>query len=44
MKSAPVPPFIMSQAQFLFQFLVVSLDNPALFGYLDQILEFGLRR
>jgi hypothetical protein len=42
MESAPASPFIMTEAQFLLQFLVVTLDDPAVFGDLDQILQLGL--
>src|SRR5437870_5355036 len=44
MKSAPASAFIVSQAQLLLQFLVVALNDPAVFCHLDQHLEMGLRR
>ena len=44
MKSAPASPFIMTETQFLLQFLVVPLNNPAVFGDLYQILQLRLRR
>src|SRR3954447_19343934 len=40
----PVTPFKMSQAQFLFQLLVVPLDDPAVFGHLYQVLQLCFRR
>ena len=39
MKSTPAAPFIMSQAEFLLQLFVVSLDDPALLGQMDQLAE-----
>src|SRR4051794_22573222 len=39
---APVASFKVSQAQLLFQFLVVPLDNPAVFGHSDQSFERGV--
>jgi hypothetical protein len=41
MESAPVTAFKMSQPQLLFQLLVIPLDNPAVFGCLDQIFELS---
>jgi hypothetical protein len=38
-KTAPASSFIMSQSEFLFQFLVIALDYPAMFGQSDQILK-----
>ena len=35
MESAPVATFEMPQAQFLFQLLIIPLDDPAVFGHLD---------
>ena len=37
MKAPPTTAFKMSQAQLLFQFLIVPLDDPALFGQAHQI-------
>ena len=34
MKSPPVAAFEMSQAQLLFQFLIIPFDDPAMFGHL----------
>ena len=31
-KTAPASSFIMSQSEFLLQFLVVALDDPTMFG------------
>lgn len=38
-KSAPAAAFKMSQPEFLFQFLIVAFDEPALFGQCDQIRQ-----
>src|SRR5215469_2361150 len=32
----------MSKSQFLFQFLVIALDDPAMFGQADQILQLHI--
>ncbi len=34
-ETSPVTTFEVTQSQLLFQFLVVPLDNPAVFGHLD---------
>ena len=34
-KAAPAAPFVVSQSQFLLEFLVVALNDPALFGQSD---------
>ncbi len=39
MKSAPASPFVRTQAQFLFQFLIVTFDNPTVFGDSYPILQ-----
>src|SRR3954470_1971362 len=39
MEAAPASPFVMAQPKFLFQFLIVALDNPPLFSDSNQILE-----
>ena len=44
MEAAPAAPFIVSQAQFLFQLLVIALDAPAQFGQIDQAIEGHVRR
>jgi hypothetical protein len=44
MESTPVTAFKVSQPQFLFQFLIVAFDDPAVFGHFDQSLEAGIRR
>jgi hypothetical protein len=44
MESAPVTAFKMSQPQLLFQLLVIPLDDPAVFGHLDQGFERGISR
>jgi hypothetical protein len=43
-KTAPAPSFEMAQPQFLFQFLVIALDNPTLFSQSHQIPQLGWRR
>jgi hypothetical protein len=40
-KSAPTPAFIMAQPQLLLEFLVVALDDPAVFGKLHQRLQYS---
>jgi hypothetical protein len=42
-ESSPVSAFKVSQAQLLFQLLVIPFDDPALFGDLDQGFERGTR-
>ncbi len=37
MKAAPAAAFEVAQAEFLFQFLVIAFDDPALFRQSDQI-------
>src|SRR5436305_2091401 len=44
MEAAPAAPFIVSQAQFLFQLLIIALDAPAQFRQIDQALEGHVRR
>src|SRR5918912_3520579 len=44
MEAAPAAPLVVSQAQFLFQLLVIALDPPAQFGEIDQALEGYVRR
>src|SRR5262250_2232571 len=41
-KTAPTSSFIMSQSEFLFQFLVIALDNPTMFGQSHQILQLHI--
>src|SRR3954451_18434578 len=43
MEAAPAAPLIVSQAQFLFQILVIALDPPAQFREIDQALEGHVR-
>src|SRR5271170_50484 len=38
-KAAPAAPFEVPQAEFLFQFLVIAFDDPALFGQSGQISQ-----
>ena len=44
MEAAPAAPFIVSQAQFLFELLVIALDAPAQFRQIDQAIEGHVRR
>jgi hypothetical protein len=39
MKSSAAATFVMSQSQFLPEFFVVSLDDPAMLGYFYQLSE-----
>src|SRR5580693_687385 len=43
-ESAPVTAFKVSQSQLLFQLLVITLDDPAVFGCFDQSSESGVQR
>jgi hypothetical protein len=42
-KSAPASPFIMTETQFLLEFFIIPLDDPAMFGQAHQVSNFGLR-
>src|SRR4051794_40456545 len=42
-EAAPAASFVVSQAQFLFQLLVIALDPPAQFGQIDQAIERHVR-
>jgi hypothetical protein len=44
MKSSPAATFVMSQSQFLPEFFVVSLDDPAMLGYFCQLSGWGIGR
>ena len=44
MEAAPAASLIVSQAQFLFQLLIIALDPPAQFGQIDQAIEGDVRR
>ena len=39
MEAAPAAPFIITQAEFLLEFLVIALDPPAQLGQVDQPIE-----
>ena len=41
MKSSPSTTLKVPQAQFLFQFQIISFDNPALLSHGNQISQFG---
>src|SRR6478672_6449742 len=43
MKPSPAPAFVMPQSEFLLEFLIILLDNPALLGESNQILQFRTR-
>ena len=40
MEPSPASAFVMAEAEFLFQLLVVLFDDPALFGERDQMFQF----
>jgi hypothetical protein len=42
METAPVAPFVVTQAELGFEFLVVALNHPATHGVRDQLLEGDL--
>jgi hypothetical protein len=39
MEAAPAAPLIMAETEFLFEFLIVTLDAPAQFGGADELCE-----
>jgi len=39
MKAAPATPFKVPKAKFLLQFLIIALDDPAVSGEVDQIVD-----
>ena len=39
MKSSPSTAFIVTEAEFLFQFLVVAFNDPSMLGQIDQTFE-----
>ena len=44
MEPAPAASFVMAEAKFLLQLLIVSLDDPAMFGHMHQIGQRNIRR
>src|SRR3954471_17893132 len=44
MEAAPAASLVMSEAQFLFQLLIIALDPPAQFGQIDQAIKGHVRR
>src|SRR4051794_36740774 len=36
MKASPTASFVMAQAEFLLQFLIIPFDDPAMFGQVDE--------
>lgn len=43
-KSAPAASFKVTQSKLLFQLFIIALDDPAVFGAMDKVLERGIRR
>ena len=39
MEAAPTASFVVTQAEFLLQFLIIPFDNPAMFGQMHQFLQ-----
>src|ERR1035438_397948 len=44
MKAAPAAAFEVTQAKFLFQFLIIAFDHPALFSQSDQVAQSDVFR
>ena len=44
MKPTPTASFVMTQTQLLLQFLIVPLDDPAMFGQVHQFNQCGIGR
>ena len=44
MKAAPAAAFEMAQSEFLFQFFIIALDDPALFSQSDQVAQSDVFR
>src|SRR3954468_15873102 len=44
MEATPAPSFVVPEAEFLFQLLVIALDPPTQFREIDQALEGHVRR
>jgi hypothetical protein len=40
-KTAPASSFVMTKSEFLLEFFVVALDDPAMFRYAHQIFQWG---
>ena len=43
METSPTTSFVVAQAEFLLQFLVIPLDDPAMFGQVRQFPETNVR-
>ena len=43
-ETAPAPPLVVPEPEFLFELLVVALDPPAQFGQMDETIEGGVLR
>jgi hypothetical protein len=39
-KAAPASAFVMTQSEFLLEFLIIPFNDPTLFGECHQILQF----
>jgi len=44
MKATPAASFVVTQTEFLLQFLIVPLDHPAMFGQVHQCDQRGIHR
>jgi hypothetical protein len=44
MKTTPTPSFVVPQTEFLLQFLVVPLDDPAMFGHVHRFHKSDISR
>ena len=44
MKTAPSPPFVVTQTEFLLQFLIVPLNDLTMFGQMHQFGQCGIGR
>ena len=44
MKTSPAASFVVTQAEFLFQFLVIAFDDPAMFGQVHQFPQTNIGR
>ncbi len=44
MKPPPSPSFVVTQAEFLLQLLIITLNDPAMFGHVYQLDQRSVRR
>ena len=42
MEAAPSASFVVAQPEFLFEFLIIPFDNPAMFGQMHQLQKGGI--